>query len=208
MVKKAALSALALGLSLGAVTAAEAGEWTGSFLTFGISSANTELRPTGTWFTPDVSGTNQGVYAGAGYDFPVGNLTMGFVADIDAAGTEDIITAGKGFYSSSDWFATVRGRVGVPVSERMHVYASGGLAFMRIETTAVDIIGSSLTSSDTLRGTAAGIGMEYQIRPGGHLSVEYVYADFKASDETSFGGVSGQVDPYVSSLRLGYTFRF
>jgi outer membrane immunogenic protein len=211
-VKNSMISAMAMALSLGLMTPADAEDWTGPYLTFGLSSASTNLRDapeTG----DSLAETDEDIapYVAAGYDWAYGNLTLGVLADVDLTGVDndDLVSSGKGFYGESDWFATFRGRVGMPVSEQVHVFASGGLALMRAGATGVDLFGARSSDSELLKGAVVGLGMEYSLSPGRLLSVEYLYADFEQSGEFFSGGpVAGTVDPIVSAIRIGYTFRF
>jgi opacity protein-like surface antigen len=92
--------------------------------------------------TPRESGgVDVAPYAAFGYDWALGGFTLGVVADIDMTGTDnsDMLSAGKGAYAESDWFATLRGRVGVAATEKVHVYASGGIAVLSAQSTSVDL---------------------------------------------------------------------
>lgn len=211
-------SAMAVALSLGLITPAQAEDWTGTYLTFGLSSASTDLhtRSTGASF-PAGSTDDIAPFAAVGHDWARGNLTFGVVADIDLTGVAgydaDLVTSGKGFYGESDWFATFRGRVGAPVNDKLHVFASGGIAVTRAGGTNVGLFGSNNSDMQLLTGAAVGLGMEYALPAGGHLSIEYLYADFGRSDEIAappspFVAPPGTVEPIISTVRVGYTLRF
>ncbi len=138
-------------------------------------------------------------------------MSFGVLADIDLTSIEvDPVASGKGFFGEMDWFATIRGRVGVPVNDQMRIFASGGIAVMRANGTTVDLFNSTLDGGgETLTGAAVGLGMEYVLSPGRHLSAELLYADFGQSrtfNETSVA--PGSIDPVIQSVRLGYTFRY
>lgn len=203
---KGNLSTLAVALSLGLVTAADAQDWSGPFATFGVSSASTDLGITTiSPFDTNETGSDVGPYFAAGYDWQVGNLTFGFLGDIEALDVQEFyLTGGKGVVGETDLFATLRARVGVPVTDMLRVYASAGYAVLDTSASALGGIGAP---SDTKRqkGTAAGLGLEYALSPGKHLSLEYMRADF--GTEALFDG-SVQQDPSVSTLRVGLTFRF
>lgn len=208
--KTGRISALALALSLGLMTTAEAEDWTGGFVTLGFGNTAIDFRsstgPGGE--TPDAKHDDWSPFVAAGYDWSHGNLTFGLVADIDGAQVpEDIVSFGKGFTGESDWFATLRARVGTPVGEKVHVYASGGLAFMGVSSTSEILlpIPSSGTDHQTLTGAAAGLGLDYMLSPGKHLSVEYLHADF---GPTEFHDGLLTREPTVDTVRLGYTLRF
>ena len=211
--RNSVISAMAVGLALGLVTPAVAGDWTGVHLTFGLSNASTNMGATaGSAVFPNGGVSDHAPFAGIGYDKAFGNLTFGLVADVDLTGVDsydDMVSSGKGFYGESDWFATFRGRVGVPVNDDLHIFASGGLAVMKARGTAAVKLGPAVSDTDYLKGAAVGLGMEYSVTPTGHLTVEYLYADFEGSDLLGLPNASaGRLDPTVSTLRIGYTLRF
>ncbi len=203
---KTSLSALAMALSLGFVSSAEAQDWSGGYLTFGLSSASANLRLTsGEEASPQGASGSVAPYAASGYDWDTGDFSYGVLVDLDGMRVEDnLIMEGKGVLGEADMFATLRARVGVPVNDRMRVFASAGLAWMQSSSSNISAYELPPDSS-RLSGKAAGLGMEYLLSPGRHLSVEYLYADFDA--ETVLED-SAALDPYVSTLRVGLTFRF
>lgn len=200
------ISALAVALSLGLMTTVEAEDWTGAHLTFGLANTAIDYRSVA-FGAPTADGRNDdwSPYIAGGYDWAFGNLTVGVIADLDGAQVpDDIMILGKGFTGESDWFATLRARVGVPVNDKMHVYGSAGLAAMGAGSTTPASLGS-VSDYKTLTGTAVGLGMEYVLSPGRHLSLEYLHADF---GETEFHGGLVTKEPAVDAVRLGYTLRF
>ncbi len=208
------ISTLAITLGLGLITPAEAEDWTGLHLTFGLSGAEIDMRDTQTWGSPKgLSGRDVAPYVALGYDWAFDSYTLGVIADVDltSVDTADFITSGKGTYANTDWFATVRGRVGVPVSSQAQVFASGGVALLRTGATAYDLVGDSVeASAQTLKGRVVGVGMEYVLSPGRNLTVEYLYGDFERSDPYFDDGalVNGTSNPIINTLRIGYTLRF
>ena len=200
------ISALAVALSLGLMTTVEAEEWTGAYLSFGLSNTAIDFRSTAPIVTASDPGRQDdwSPFVAGGYDWAHGNLTYGFVVDLDGADvSQDIVTLGKGYAGESDWFATLRARVGMPVNDKMRVFASGGLAAMGVASTQSGF--GSGSDYKTLTGAAAGVGMEYMLSPGRHLSLEYLHADF---GETEFHNGSITREPTVDTIRLGYTLRF
>lgn len=222
------ISVLAVALSLGTVTAGQAEDWTGANLTFGLSAASLDMRDrqvggllaaAGESLIPaerDVS-----PYLAAGYDWRFGELTLGVVGDIDFTSVEngDLLSSGKGTYAEANWFATLRGKIGVPLNDQLRLTASGGVAMMRVDATHVDITGFSFETgyiysvqdvgSRTLTGPAVGLSLDYAVAPKRHLTVEYLYADFGQVDNFTGGGEGdASISPIVSTVRMGYTFRF
>lgn len=194
------VSALALALALGTITPAEAEDWTGAHLTFGVSGAVTNLDMMAEDLPFGGPVKDIGPYGALGYDWAVGPLTIGALIDVEATqGSADYFVAGKGLIGDSDWFMTLRGRVGVPLNDRLHVFASAGRAMMQSRTRVFP----SMMDPDPVRqyGRAMGLSVEYQLRPGQHLTVEYLHTRFDRNDVT-------YMRPDTRSLRVGFTLRF
>lgn len=142
----------------------------------------------------------------------MGTFTLGVVADLDFTGTDnsDLLSAGKGDYAESDWFATLRGRVGMPAGEKLHLYASGGIATIHVGTTSVDFLGGrSAGEGRSVQGHVAGLGMEYNLSAGRNLSIEYLHGEFDRTPDLSDSPFTADtVPPVVDTLRVGYTMRF
>ena len=210
--KTTSISAMTLALALGIMSPAQAEDWTGLHLTFGLSGASTNLRDEQVFGPKSLSSDDIAPYVAVGYDWAFDSFTLGVVGDVALNGldSEDFVSQGKGLYGDTDWFASLRGRVGVPVSDQVHVFASGGLGLMRVDATGNDIIVGTLEAdSQLLKGAVVGLGAEYALSPGRHLTVEYIYADFERSDLYLEGSlVEGTFSPTFSALRLGYTLRF
>lgn len=206
------ISALALALALGLMSTAEAEGWTGGYATFGLSRTDTDLNELASGSARENAGIEVAPYAAFGYDWAVGNFTLGVVADIDFSGTDnsDLLSSGKGTYAESDWFATLRGRVGMAASDKLHVYASGGLAAMKVNATNVDFIGQETSGAgQSVTGSVAGVGLEYNLSPGRNLSIELLHGEFDTSPNLSTDGfTSSTVEPELNSFRVGYTVRF
>lgn len=212
MMKTSGISALAVALTLGLMTPADAEDWSGLHLTFGLSRASTDMFQEVFVTSRTLEFSDAGPYAAVGYDWSNGNLVFGLVGDLDLSGApeSDLVTSGKGVTPDMDWFASVRGRVGTTVTEDVLLYVTGGVAFARVDANLRDFTGTVTgTESDKLQGTALGIGMEYALAPGRHLTLEVMQMDFGSSKrlfETSI--VGGRVEPEVQTVRLGYTWRF
>jgi opacity protein-like surface antigen len=211
-VKTGKISALALALALGLMTTAEAEDWTGGYTTFGLSRSSVDLQELAGGVPRANGGVNVAPYVAFGYDWAVGNFTIGVVADFDLTGTDnaDLLSAGKGTYAESDWFATLRGRVGMAATDKLHIYASGGVAAMQVTATTVDFIGGQTSGgSQSVAGKVAGLGLEYNLSPGRNLSVEFLHGAFDTSPNLSTDSfTSSTVEPDLNAFRVGYTMRF
>ena len=91
---------------------------------------------------------------------------------------------------STDWLATVRGRIGLAVTPQLLVYATGGAAFTRVSMSssyADNAIDSTFPGgtgsaqiSRTKTGWTAGGGMQWALDRNWSVKAEYLYADFGA----------------------------
>jgi len=109
-----------------------------------------------------------------GYNFQFDrNWLLGFEADIQGTGQKGTVpvttfAVGSGSLTQElPWFGTVRARLGVAPFERSVLYATGGLAFARIKSTAMattpgppaaTAVG---TANDTSVGWTIGVGTEW-----------------------------------------------
>jgi outer membrane immunogenic protein len=157
-----------------------------------ISSVNTAIGP----LPYNLGRTNvDGIIGGgqAGYNWQVDrSWVLGIEADFqgsDEHGTNTICAAGcavgAAFLSVENrlnWFGTLRGRVGWLPTDRVMLYATGGLAYGHLETTftaGLVGVGNALaaTSSSTRAGWTVGGGAEGAIDRNWTVRLEYLYMD-------------------------------
>jgi outer membrane immunogenic protein len=117
-----------------------------------------------------------------------------------------------------DWFGTVRGRIGVLAAPKVLLYATGGLAYGEVDSSAV--IGTTPFSSvsNTNVGWTVGAGVEGVIGGNWTAKLEYLYVDLGKANGSfltttaAFGG--GVVTESFSSritdniLRAGINYKF
>jgi outer membrane immunogenic protein len=131
-----------------------------------------------------------GVIGGAqlGYNWQRGTWLFGLEGDIQGSGEHgfsDVCTiagcpAGSVAFNREyklDWFGTARGRVGFLPTERLVLYATGGLAyggFSGSSTTQPQNIG---TWSSTRAGWTVGAGAEAALGSNWSVKFEYLYMD-------------------------------
>lgn len=142
---------------------------------------------------PAVSPNGTGAIVGAqlGYNRQFGFFLAGIEADIADAfikGTASSISPNTFFTVPTEqdinWFGTVRGRLGVIPTERLLVFASGGLAYGNVTVSSISLPvgGNCITSScgsgsasGTRTGPAAGGGFEYAWSNYTTFKAEYLY---------------------------------
>ena len=197
-----------VGLSLG-------GEW-------GRLSGNGTAAPTPAGAVPGspaVGGSSVGFRTGddatvtgggqAGYNWQLDNFVLGVEGDIRGGGPSTSTTigalpagfpnfvSGDNFKTSSDWNASIRGRIGY-AWDRFLFYGTGGVAFANANLKAayaprtiagVAVPGGSASDSTTLIGPTVGGGIEYAVTPNISVSGEYRYTDY-GHDTLNLGRVA------------------
>jgi outer membrane immunogenic protein len=139
----------------------------------------------------------------AGYNVQSGNWVFGLEGDIESFHLSGKATSGPIVYLSappstftvnssvsSDWLATVRGRVGFLATPALLLYGTGGLAVANVKAAYLfaDNFGPASESaaiSTTRYGWTAGAGGEYALMNGWSIKAEYLYADLGRASTTS-----------------------
>lgn len=186
------------------------GKWDGVSvgLTLGSASSKSSVSSTpsdGSYFQPTSPGAigaasagnanTQDAFAGLniGYNQQVGNVVYGGIVDYTSLNIDNERT-GRGIYPccspfgfsnkitvSSDWLATVRGRVGYAYNNSA-VYVTGGVAATKvnIKNQWVDDFAAAADSSGSKAkfGWVAGLGYEYALDNNWRVKGEYLYAKF------------------------------
>lgn len=137
--------------------------------------------------------------AQVGYNYQMGSFVVGVEGDLQWADfgstTYDFTGIGTGgLYTtdSSDWFGTVRGRVGVAF-DRALIYATGGWAF-----------------TDNRNGWVVGGGLEYAFTNNLSAKLEGLYVNLDSDDFTVPGvvGTFSTGDTDFGVVRAGLNYRF
>ncbi len=167
------------------------------------------------WMDPALAATGDFSVTGfliggtLGANYQVGSWVFGIEGDGDWANldgtTFNTSCAGVGCETSSDFLATIRGRVGYAWN-RLLVYGTAGGAFADIQAAA----GGLPFMSSTQAGWTAGAGVEYAIAPSWSAKVEYLFVDLgNASCGTAnCGGTTTTVSLNENVVRGGFNYRF
>jgi outer membrane immunogenic protein len=177
----------------------------------------------------------------AGYNWQMQNWLWGLEADIQGTGEQGSrsFTCGIGLCTPSvvgiaffpgaavpvalnqkiDWFGTVRGRVGVLATPTLLLYATGGLAYGEVNSSAtIGAVPVGFSSTNTDVGYTVGAGVEGVIGGNWTAKLEYLYVDLGRASGSfttaipAFGG--GFVTSNYSSritdnvLRVGVNYKF
>ena len=121
----------------------------------------------------------------AGYNWQRGTWLFGLETDIQGSGERGSSDAclvagcaiGTGLFTANyklDWFGTARGRVGFLPTDRVLLYATGGLAYGGVSATAPLI---PLSWGSTRAGWTVGAGAEVAIDRHWSVKLEYLYMD-------------------------------
>ena len=144
-----------------------------------------------------------------GYNYQLGQIVLGVEADFQGAD----LKAGPSFAGfgivgegKTEWFGTVRGRVGYAF-DRFLPYITGGLAYGNVKTTlAPGVTINGLNSDDnTHTGWTVGGGVEYAFTNNLVGGVEYLYVDL--GDKKVFNGAD-KVGTDFSLVRARLSYKF
>lgn len=164
-----------------------------------------------------------------GYNYQMGNFLVGLEGDIswaDIDGTGPCLVA-FACTTKVNWMADVTGRIGVLATERLLVYAKGGVAFANTDYTFGNSFSAggatiALTGklNDTRVGGLFGFGAEYAFMPRWTAKVEYNYMDFGTErynfpltasvtgvPPATFNAVT-DIDQVVHTMKVGVNYKF
>jgi outer membrane immunogenic protein len=143
-----------------------------------------------------------------GVNFQTGQFVFGVEADGDWADINGSASACNPAtcQTSSDWLATIRGRVGYAF-DRVLIYGTAGGAYGDVKATA-SAGGLSISSDSAEFGWTAGGGIEYGITENLTAKVEYLYVDLANGSLSSPAGFTVPVSFDASLIRAGLNFKF
>jgi len=151
-----------------------------------------------------------GMFGGTlGYNIQTGMIVLGIEGDFDWSGLSGSVACGVGVNceTSSDWLATVRGRIGYSF-DRWMPYLTGGGAFGDVKATAsAPLLGAAVSSSSTQAGWTLGGGVEFAFMPNWTAKVEYLHVDLGSFD-TGPAPLVNSVSYKQDIVRAGLNYRF
>ena len=192
------------GFYVGAHGGVATGETSGS-TDFGLFSVDSDY---------DMSG---GIYGGhIGYNHQRGQVVLGVEATWSALDMQGDTSCGflATCRRSTDWLATVVGRLGYAMDRAM-VYGLAGVAWGEVETNS-DAFGLQFSGSETHVGWVAGVGLEYAITPKLLARVEYNHVDLGSErvdlDVSAGGGppigtVPSTIDLSADIIKVGVSWK-
>jgi len=164
-----------------------------------------------------------------GYNWQMGQLVIGVEADLTgphltntavqgASGSipgfaTSVVNVQESMTETLSYLGTVRGRLGVPVSDSLLVYATGGFAYGHVKTTTAvsenvtgpcfcgPAVNASVGTSSIMTGWTVGGGLEWQFAPHWSLKGEYLYYDLGStrSSQLGFTQLNGGATPFFGA---------
>lgn len=186
-----------------------------------------ELGTASTGFVglPDADGSEISFGARFGYLFQIGRLYGGPVAMFDLGGPSAKFNYSDGAFDGSiettvNWKASLVGKLGVQVLDRVGVYAIAGVAFVDMDVdgkahygTPGQGFGLTTNHNETVTALTYGVGVDLKISDGWTGFAEYQRFDldtFNASgsifaDQIQYGYKG---DSTIDTVRVGMTYSF
>lgn len=158
-----------------------------------------------------------------GYNYQMNNLVIGVEGDINHKSGNGTLLS-RVALPTSDWDGSIRARLGVLVTPRALVYATGGLAFGHFSTpwhevaAPFELIGNANPEPIELlggyrTGWTVGGGLEYVLDSNWNARIDYRYTDW--GSKGVLWSADEFVDPTLSSSKLretrvvsGLTYKF
>ena len=151
-----------------------------------------------------------------GYNYQMGSVVLGVETDlqyVDGKRTSSFTSPALGGLTTSagsemNYFGTLRARLGLVASERLMIYATGGLAYGNPDNTAaVFAAGPGARwggGSDATRfGYTVGAGAEYALTNNWTAKIEYLYYDLGRRTVTA-----GPLNAAAAATGVAYVARF
>jgi OOP family OmpA-OmpF porin len=156
----------------------------------------------------------------AGYNFQFNSFVFGVEGDFKGGGPSSTTTVtsaplgvpgfapGDNFKASSDWNASLRGRLGYAYNQFLF-YGTGGVAFADASLRAnyvspgPGIAGATASNSTVLIGPTYGGGIEYAVSPNISVGGEFRHSDYD-SDRLAMGPIPTIVGNGRVSERVGF----
>ncbi len=153
-------------------------EWAGSY--WGLTGG-------GAWGSLRTSqGERDVVWTGfTGYGLQLSNLYVGAEVDVSHGGARIPAWASSTttINRQVDWSLSGRARVGLAL-DGLLLYATAGIAWARQQYDLSDIIGNSATTSEFVRGSVVGLGLETKLLPFAYGRLEVLHFDYTMGDSS------------------------
>lgn len=147
-----------------------------------------------------------------GFNYQLGAIVVGVEGDIEGMNAAE----GKGDLGGTvrvrqDWQGSVRARLGYSL-DRLMVYATGGVAFTKLEYAYVSpLAGLTETSNTSRTGWTVGGGVDYALTDSLILGLDYRYTDYGRFDHVGIGAYLGRTvehEPSAHAVRASLAYKF
>lgn len=221
---KQLLAASVALLSLAAAAQAQdSHDWTGLYIGAegGFGSSSTDFSASSTAFAGNYRDNAflGGVFVGG--DWQNGPFVVGALADFDwvkggdiGFGNVDPLTSGKGesYTYDVDWIASARVRLGYMPTDRLLVFATGGVAAGQFAATSYNSPSNGTFDRSSFSGIkwggVGGVGMEYRLSRHLSLKGEYLLYRFDTIEFGSGGLADARFKPKLDAMKVGIALRF
>ena len=188
-------------------------DWTGWYagVNYGTGLSQTQGTATGFVGSFDRAGTGYSVGVQGGYNWQFNpNWVAGLELDINWLGIDRRLEAwnnpGNFFGVKTEWYGTIRGRLGYTSSPSLF-YVTGGAAFVDVKN-RFDRGGlPQASSSETTGGWTAGWGTETMLGGNWSAKAEYLYINAGHQDVINTGSTA-RFDNRFHVFRQGLNYRF
>jgi outer membrane immunogenic protein len=193
--------------------------WTGFYLGANIGGAWSSTTVTDQVTGANLSTDNNGFIGGGqiGFNYQVNNFVFGVEGDIDGTSiskTSNQVGTAFGVLqanASTDWVATLTGRIGIAF-DRWMIYAKGGGAWVQNSVTLDNLTtGGSVSASNTNSGWVAGVGAEWAFSGPWSAKIEYNHLQFDDwSPSTNSVIVNDRINVSrdIDLVKFGINYRF
>ncbi|WID98791.1 porin family protein [Bosea vestrisii] len=150
--------------------------------------------------------------ARVGFNYQLGSIVVGVEGDIEGVNAHE----GKGDLGGTvrvrqDWQGSVRARLGYSL-DRIMVYATGGVAFTKLEYAYVSpLAGLTETINSSRTGWTVGGGVDYAVTDNIILGVDYRYSDYGRFDHVGLSAYLGRTvehEPSAHAVRASLAYKF
>ena len=171
-------------------------------------------RPAGGQLDPDLAaeGGAQVLVFGGETDFQYSGINGSLSTSCPAATC--LVPVSASYDQKVHWFGTVRGRAGY-AQDGWLIYATGGYAYARLETTATASAGgasASLSQNDNRNGWTVGGGIEVALTSHWSAKAEYLYMNFGSHTTTwpvpGLPSLTDNTKLDMNVVRAGVNYRF
>lgn len=151
-----------------------------------------------------------------GYNWQFDQFVFGLETDFQGGRLKDSVSGGVSPYTFNaetkiDWFGTARVRLGYVPTERLMIYATGGLAYAHVKS-YMNYAGYESAVSKTKTGYTVGGGAEYAIDNHWSLKTEYLFTDLGKIDtlnaQRGYTKFSAETKANFHTVRVGLNYKF